>query len=158
MQTTLRQLDQEFALIAASHQQLADYFWGDWADSFEGRAQKYPALVVNVPTPVTFERVTTVLPINIIVADQVKQDQSNLKEVESDTLQILHDLYQLLRSSPNWNAFGVIKTASVPIKFKDKSPDEVAGWQLTINLKMIDTRGLCDLPFTGYDFNRKIGF
>lgn len=157
MQTSLRQLDQAFALVAASHQQLADYFWGDWDKSFKGpRTQKYPVLVVNIPPPVVFERVITVLPINIIVADQVKQDDSNLKEVESDTLQILHDIHQLIRSAPNWNAFGVIKTANVPIKFRDKSPDETAGWQLTINLKMIDNRGLCDLPFEGYDFNKPI--
>src|SRR3990167_540070 len=98
MKVTLRQLDQEFALMAASHQQLADYFWGDWADSFEGRVQQYPVMVVNIPTPVTFERVTTVLPINIIIADQVKQDNSNLKEVESDTMQILRDVYALIKS------------------------------------------------------------
>lgn len=157
MKVTLRQLDQEFALMAASHQQLADYFWGDWADSFEGRVQQYPVMVVNIPTPVTFERVTTVLPINIIIADQVKQDNSNLKEVESDTMQILRDVYALIKSAPNWNAFGVIKTANIPIKFRDKSPDETAGWQMTINLKMIDSRGLCDLPFDAYDTNKKIG-
>ncbi len=156
MHTTLRQLDKAFSEIAASHQQLADYFWGDWADSFEGRAQKYACMVVNVPPPFTFERTTTVIPINIIIADQVAQDQSNLKDVESDTLQILHDVYQIVRSSPNWNAIGVIKAMSGAIKFKDSTPDQVAGWQMTLQLKMIDARGLCDLPFNNYDFNKPI--
>lgn len=156
MRTTLRQLDQAFKEIASSHQQLADYFWGDWADSFEGRIQQYPCLVVNVPPPFTFERVTTVLQLNIIVADQVNRDQSNLKEVESDTLQILQDIYRIVRSSPNWNEFCVIKQMTGGIKFKDSSPDEVAGWQITLSLKMIDSRGLCDLPLDDYDFNKKI--
>lgn len=156
MHTTLRQLDQALGLIAASHQQLADYFWGDWPDSFEGRVQKYACMVCNVSAAPMFNRVTTDLPLNIIVADQVARDQSNLKDVESDTLQILRDVYNVIRNSPNWQAFCVIKTANVPIKFKDKSPDEIAGWQMQLVIKLIDSRGLCDLPLINYDFNKPV--
>lgn len=156
MRTTLRQLDTAFEDIAKSHIQLKDYFWGEWADSFESRAQKYACMVVNVPPPFTFERVTTVIPVNIIVADQVKTDQSNLKDVESDTFGILQDIQRVIRSSQNWNDFCVIKQMTGAVKFKDKSPDEVAGWQMTVYLKMIDSRGLCELPLIGYDFTKKI--
>lgn len=156
MRTSLRQLDKAFEAIALSHQQLADYFWGDWADSFEGRIQQYPVLVCNCPAPFVFERVTTVLQLNIIVADQVQKDYSNWDEVESDTLQILQDVYRVIRSSPNWQEFGVIKQMTGGIKFYDASPDDIIGWQMTISLKMIDSRGLCDLPLDNYDFNKKI--
>lgn len=156
MHTTLRQLDQALELIAQSHQQLADYYWGDWADAFEGRVCKFGLMVCNVSAAPSFNRVTTNIPLNIAVADQVAQDQSNLKEVESDTLQILRDIYNVIRNSPNWQAFCVIESANVPIKFKDKSADEVAGWQMQLVLKMIDSRGLCDLPLDNYDTEKPI--
>lgn len=157
MHVTLRQLDKALEAIATGHDQLADYFWGDWRDAFDqGVTRKFSIMVCNVSAAPTFNRVTTDLPINIAIADQVAKDHSNLKEVESDTMQMLRDVYNIIRNSPNWTAFCAIKTATVPIKFKDSTPDEVAGWQMQIVLKLIDSRGLCDLPLTNYDFNQPI--
>lgn len=83
-------------------------------------------------------------------------DHSNLNEVESDTLQILHDFFRVMKHSPNWKNFCSVVTANADLKFKDKSPDEVAGWQMVITIKLIESVGLCDLPLTDYDFNKKI--
>lgn len=153
MKTTLRQIDKALEAIAIGHKSVADYFWGDWPDSFESRVQKYPAVVCNVQTPVTFTKITTIT-LNVIVADQISAN--NLKEVESDTLQILHDFYRVLKHSPNWKEFAVVETARSDLKFKDRSPDEVAGWQGTYTLKLIESQGLCDLPLSNYDYNQKI--
>lgn len=157
MHTTLRQLDQAFAAIATSHEQLADYFWGDWSDAFHGDpSRKFALLVVNVPTPFIFDKNTNTIPVNIIVADQVARDHSNLKDVESDTLQILEDIYKIITKSPNWMAFCVVKSMTGNLKFKDDTPDEVAGWQMTLQLKLINTRCLTDIPLNNYDFNKPI--
>lgn len=155
MKTTLLQVSRALSEIAGAHVQVADYFWGDWSDSFEGRVQKYPAVVCNVTPFVPFTKITSIT-VNIIVVDQVARDQSNLNEVESDTLQILHDFFRVMKHSPNWKDFCAIQTAGVNLKFKDKSPDEVAGWQMAITIKMIESEGLCDLPLSDYNFNKKI--
>jgi hypothetical protein len=156
MRISLRQLDREMQGLVQSHVQVDSYFWGDWSDSFEGRVQQYPAVVVNVPSGVSFFEKTTELQLNVICVAQVTKGQENLKEVESDTLQILRDIYQALRFGENWNAYAIVKNASAPIKFKDTSPDEVAGWQMTLDLKLIDASQLCDLPFENYNFTKKL--
>lgn len=156
MHTTLRQLDRAFAAIATSHDQLADYFWGDWPDAFHGVVRKYALLVVNVPSPFVFDKNINTITINIIVADQVARDKSNLKDVESDTLQILEDIYKIITKSPNWNKFCAVKTVTGNLKFKDATPDEVYGWQMTLQLKLINTRCLTDIPLDDYDFNKEI--
>lgn len=154
MKTTLRQIDRALKDIAvAMPLTVADYFWGDWADSFEGRVQKYPAVVCNVSTPIPFSKVTTIT-LNIIAADQVSAD--NLNEVESDTLQIIHDFYRVMKHSPNWKRFCAIDTARVDMKFKDRSPDEVAGWQGVFTIKLIESEGLCDLPLIDYDTSKNV--
>lgn len=155
MKTTLRQIDRALKAIAAGHDLKPDYFWGDWQDSFEGRTQKYPAIVCNVAPNVPFTKVTQIT-LNIIAVDQVATDHSNLDEVESDMLQLLHDYFRVMKHSPNWKDFCVVVTANTDLKFKDKSPDEVAGWQMVITIKLIESEGLCDLPLSGYDFNKKI--
>ncbi len=156
MKVTLRQIDKAVEEIAkAMAQTVADYFWGDWSDSFEGRVQKYPAIVCNVEPAIPFSKITT-LTLNIICVDQVSSDQKNLNEVESDTLQILHDFYRVMKHSPNWKDFCSVQSAGTNLKFKDSSPDQVAGWQMPIILKLIESEGLCDIPLTDYDFNKKI--
>lgn len=155
MKTTLRQIDKALEEIARAHVQVADYFWGDWSDSFEGREQKYPAIVCNVETPVDFTRVS-LLTIHVICVDQVATDQSNLKDVESDTLQIVHDFCKVMKYSESWKGICAVQSATADLKFKDKSPDEVAGWQGTIKIKLIEELGMCDLPLEGYDETKKI--
>jgi len=156
MKTTLRQLDRALKAIADGlPQTVADYFWGDWQDSFEGRVQKYPAVVCNIQPNGTFTKITT-LTLNIIVVDRVAKNQSNLNEVESDTLQTLHDFFRVMKHSPNWKDFCAMQTAGPNLKFKDSSPDEVAGWQGSFTLKLMESMGLCDLPLVDYDFNKKI--
>jgi hypothetical protein len=155
MKTTLRQIDRAVQRIAEGHDLKPDYFWGDWQDSFEGRVQRYPAIVCAVQPGVSLSKVTT-LTLTIIAVDQVSRDQKNLKEVESDTLQILHDFFRVMKHSPNWKEFCAVTSANAPLKFKDKSPDEVAGWQIAVTLKLIESEGLCDLPLSDYDFTKKI--
>jgi hypothetical protein len=157
MKTTLRQLDKALEAIATGMPlTVADYFWGDWRDSFTDRVQKYPAVVCNVSAPVGMTSRVTRMQLNVICVDQVTRDSKNLKDVESDTLQVLHDFVKVIRSSPNWRDFCVVESASAGIKFKDLSPDQVAGWQVTINLKLMETGGLCDIPLVDYDINKKI--
>lgn len=155
MKTTLRQIDRALQDVAQNHVQVNDYFWGDWTDSYEGRNQSYPAIVCNVETPANFSKITRIT-LNIICVDQVARDQSNLKDVESDTLQILHDFFRIMKHSPNWKEFCVVESATPDLKFKDASPEEVAGWRLKMVIKLIESEGLCDIPVGDYDTNKKI--
>ena len=149
MKTTLRQLDKGIEGIAEAHIQVEDYFWGDWEDGFDSKERKFPFIVANVSTPVAMSKITT-LELNLICVDQIKNDDSNLKEVESDTLQILHDFFKTIKYAQNWKDFCAIAYANSNLKFKDAGADKVAGWQLTVNLKLMETTGTCDLPLLDY--------
>ena len=155
MKTTLRQIDRALQEIAKGHTLKPDYYWGDWSDAFEGRIQKYPAIICNVQPVVTFTKITS-LSINIIAVDQISRDQSNLNEVESDTLQILHDFFRVMKHSPNWKDFCAIQSSGTNLKFKDSAADQVAGWQNSTTIKLMESEGLCDLPLDDYDFTKKI--
>jgi hypothetical protein len=132
--------------------QLNDFYYGDWQEAHEGRVATFPLNVVNIATPVGFDNQVTNLIVNVIVCDQVAKDHSNLDEVESDTLQILHDLYKVVRNAENWQRVLIVTRASAAVKFRDATPDEVAGWQMQLSVKMAETSGLCDIPLDGYSF------
>jgi hypothetical protein len=156
MKTSLLQINKGLQGISEKHLQVADYFWGDWGDFFNGgKNRKYLAIIANVTAPITFSSITEIN-LNLICVDQVKDDNFNLDEVESDTLQVLHDYFRIIKHSQNWKEIGAIRNTNSPLKFKDKGDDEVAGWQMTINYKLIESIGLCDLPVQDYDFTKKI--
>lgn len=158
MKTTLRQLDKGLERIAEAHIQVEDYFWGDWEDAYDMKVRKFPLVVCNVSTPVTFSKITT-LELNIIAVNQFDNEGNsnrNLNEVESDMLQILHDFFKTIKYGQNWKDFCAIQVANSNLKFKDGSADKVAGWQTTIVLKLMETMGTCDIPLEDYDFTKPI--
>ena len=98
----------------------------------------------------------TQLQLTIFVCDKMYKDWSNLNDVESDTLQICRDVYNVINSSTRWQKIGRVQSCSVS-KFIERGGDEVAGHTMTFQLLLRDKSGVCDLPMPGYDFDQVIG-
>jgi len=153
MKSTLNQLNRELQAIADAHLQVNTYYWGDFLNAInQDSPVTYPLMCCYV-TGNGFNKITVPITINIIIADKFFKTgrQGNLNDTESDTLQVVRDVYEVISKSPRWQNLGKI-TGSTANKFLEKGADESAGWVLQISFTLYDNQSICDLPMIGYDF------
>jgi hypothetical protein len=153
MKSTLNQINRELQAIADAHIQVNTYYWGDFLNAInQDSAVTYPLMCCYV-TGNSLSKNTIPVTINIIIADKFFKTgrQGNLNDTESDTLQVVRDVYQVISKSPRWQNLGKIIGATAS-KFLEKGADESAGWVLAISFTMYDSNSICDLPMIGYDF------
>jgi len=153
MKSTLNQINRELQAIADAHIQVNTYYWGDFLNAInQDNPVTYPLMCCYV-TGNSLSKVTIPVTINIIIADKFFKTgrQGNLNDTESDTLQVVRDIYQVISKSPRWQNLGKISGATAS-KFLEKGADESAGWVLAISFTMYDSNSICDLPMIGYDF------
>jgi len=82
------------------------------------------------------------------VVDLVSQDESNEKDVHSDTLRISQDIVNEINQHPyyqrsNANIIGDIDFTNL----EEYEDDFAAGWEFTLNLQLINNNSYCGLPF-----------
>jgi len=161
MKTTINQLVRELKEIADSHLQINDFFWGDFGKAASRNDLKYPLMCCYYPNGSMLNNMT---PINLIVviADKIDKGNNeansnpalgNLTEVESDTLQVVRDVHNVLNKSKRWQSLVRIQSATVN-KFIERGQDETAGHYATISLFIKDSTSICNLPMEGYDFEQ----
>ena len=138
--------------IAQRHYQINTFFLGkDW-ELENNQDIQYPLLQVYpeaASMPQTNGEYKTInIRLNCKVVDYVNQDQSNQKDVHSDTLQIAQDIINELNQHPyyirsNASIIGDINLANLE-EFED---DYTAGWEFAIQLRLINNNSYCGLPF-----------
>ena len=150
MKKSPNQLRVELKEIATGHLQINSFYWGDLIDATED-VVTYPLMNCYYPSG-TPSNNTTNIQLVIEVADKLYKDSLNLNDVESDTLQVIRDIYNILNKSLRWKKIGKIQNATFS-KFKWSTGDEIAGHRLTVNFILRDFSGVCDLPMYNYDFD-----
>lgn len=159
MKTTINQLVQELKEIQSKHLQLNDFFWGDFGKAASRNDLDYPLMCCYYPNGSMLDNLT---PINLIIViadkiDKANNDsndnpaQGNLTEVESDTLQVIRDVYNIINKSRRWQRLVRINSATVN-KFIERGQDETAGHFINMSLYIKDSSSVCDIPIEGYDF------
>jgi hypothetical protein len=155
MLNSVNQIRVELQEIASAHLQINDFFWGDFLRAYKENTElNYPLMGCFYPSASLLNNQTQ-LALTIYICDRVYKDYSNLNDVESDTLQICRDIYQVINGSQRWRRLGRVTSASAT-KFIERGGDEVAGHTLTINFLLRDQSGICDLPMEGYDFDQNV--
>lgn len=152
---SVNQIRLELAEIQSNHLQLSSFYWGDFLTAYKENELNYPLMGAFYPSG-SFLRNQTQIQLTIYVADKLYDSWSNLNEVESDTLQICRDIFQVINSSTRWQTIGKVQSCTVT-KFIDKGGDGVAGHQMVFQFAMRDRDGICNLPMENYDFNEQIG-
>ena len=153
MLNSVNQIRVELEEIANAHLQINNFFWGDFLRAYKENTElNYVLMGCFYPTASLLNNQTQ-LTITIYIADRVYKDYSNLNDVESDTLQICRDVYNVINSSFRWKRLGRVQSASAQ-KFIERGGDEVAGHTLTIQFLVRDVSGICELPMQGYDFDQ----
>ena len=156
MLKSVNQIRLELSQIQQSHLQLNSFFWGDFLRAYKENTElNYPLMGGFYPNANLLNNQTQ-LQLTIFVCDKMYKDWSNLNDVESDTLQICRDVYNVINSSTRWQRIGRVQSCSVS-KFIERGGDEVAGHTMTFQLLLRDKSGVCDLPMPGYDFDQVIG-
>jgi len=161
MKLTINQLVRELKEVADKHLQINDFFWGDFAKASARNDLKYPLMCCYYPNGSLLDNMT---PINLIIVIADKQDkanneandnpaQGNLTEVESDTVQVLRDVYNIINKSRRWQRLVRINSATMN-KFIERGKDETAGHFATISLYLKDSSSICEIPIEGYDFEQ----
>lgn len=153
MLNSVNQIRVELQEIASAHLQINDFFWGDFLRAYKENTElNYVLMGCFYPTASLLNNQTQ-LTLTIYICDRVYKDYSNLNDVESDTLQICRDVYNVINSSFRWKRIGRVQGATCQ-KFIERGGDEVAGHTLTIQFLLRDKSGICELPMQGYDFNQ----
>jgi hypothetical protein len=97
------------------------------------------------------------LVLTLVVADKVfPKDLRNAKDVRSDTFRIIQNVKDVIYSSPRWNSFSSVKSASTAQYFRNQGGDLVDGWTIDIVLRVNTERDLCAIPIEGYNLGEVI--
>jgi hypothetical protein len=132
--------------------QIQSYYFGEELDVQEANSLKNCSLFANATTGSINDSFVTIN-LTLAVVDKVSTDKSNLIDVESDTLQIINDIYQVIIYSNRWQKWNVVDNNGSSItKLYDYTDSILAGWTIDISLKIKINKGICDLPFIGYDY------
>ena len=141
----------EFEDICNAHDQLRSFKYGEFLDIIKTDVIEYSLAHLNIRQASRGEQSISYV-LEFSVMDKTFKDISNINYVESNTLQIWSDIYNIVAYSPRWQDIGIVSGIANPQKFRHKGDDEVTGWGGTINLEVYDEVGFCDVPVTGYDY------
>lgn len=155
MKKTINQIRVELNEIATKHGQLNSFAWKDFLRAYTEQELNYPLMCAYYPSG-SLSLNQTEISLTIIIADKIYKDwNKNLNEVESDTLQICRDVFNIINQSDRWQRIGRVSSCTVN-KFIERGGDEVAGHTMTMNFLIRDNSGVCDIPIFDYDFNQEI--
>jgi hypothetical protein len=159
MITTINRLAQELEAIATAHLQLQSFHYGDIVQTYNSIGKvAHCTLLCDIKNAVINDGYTSCA-IELMVLDRVLTPDIQVgnkpqQEVESDTLQIINDLYFIIGYSARWQAFGMIEQGAAARKVVENTPDKVTGWYISINLRLRNQQGICDLPVIDYDYGQ----
>jgi hypothetical protein len=159
MKITINRLKRELEEIQEKYFPTNDFYWGDFLSAYkEGKTVDglqvpltYPAMVCYTTGGAMTEKMVGQT-LTIIICDKVYEGHSNLVDTESDTLQCVRDIYNIINRAPRWRKMCTIRGTSVP-KFFDRGGDMVAGHYIEINLDLKDSKSYCNLPLDDYNFD-----
>ena len=148
---TLEQIRLLFLEIATKHKQINGFFFGDFNRATSEKTLKYPLLLVDtVSANITKNGVAFTF--QITIADSVLKGYENLNETFDDTIIVLKDVLDTMRS-PKWKAFSSLQDSAQAERFYQKGADEVGGWYCRPVLTIHSPKDLCSIPFSDYDFD-----
>jgi hypothetical protein len=141
---TLNQVLNLIETIANSHAQVNYYSFGEDAEISASEQERYPLVWSDVKDS-NIDSNTLSLTIELKVLDIVKTDNTNEKDVLSDTLSIAQDIYSILTSYAYQDYF-ILQTATPLIPIREAMPDIVNGWTMTLSFQLMQDRNRCQVP------------
>lgn len=141
---TLKQIKEEFSLIAQNHKEINSFGWGDiWEIATSGTID-YPLMWVQLEPASIADRVQT-MNFKVILMDIVANGELNEDDVLNDMLEVAKGVIgQLEHPSYEWD----LDTGNIE-PFTERFNDSVSGWVFDVSLKLQFTYDRCAEPYTG---------
>ena len=139
-----KQILEDFIDIAASHKQLNSFGYGDLTQLTMDINTKVSPLYTRmyvIPNDTLLDQNQLTYNFQIIIADRLKDDYSNQRDVMNDTLEICKDIFTVLYLSEyesEWNA--------TVEPFLERFEDVLAGWTMNITLTQAYDYNRCNVP------------
>jgi len=149
-----KQMIEDLGGIAYHHEQINSFGFGDITQiTMDVETEQEPVYtkMYVVPGAVTLRQNRLNVNFNIIIMDIINADYSNQKEVMSDTLEILKDVWTILYQSYT-SAYGGFSIDYEPLKgpsctpFLEKYETILGGWTLAITLEQPFDYNYCVIP------------
>lgn len=152
MKYTLNQIKKVFSDFAADHQQIHTFGFGDISELNTSGTTNYPVLWA-MPEPSVINKSTVNLRFRLYFMDLVhKGNHLQRDEVWSDQLSIATDLIAHLSDLDKSDSFDDnfdFDPNNISIEpFLDEFDDEVAGWNMGIDIPVLNDRNKCAIPST----------
>jgi len=156
MIVNFKSIIQDLSGIAYYHPQINSFGFGDITQitmDIEDKVSPIYTKMYVVPGNVQFAQNRLLYNFSIIVADRINEDLSNQKDVMSDTLEIIKDLWIVLYQSytAEWGGFSI---DYAPLwgpnvtPFLERFEDILGGWTLNLTIEQPFDYNQCVLPFT----------
>lgn len=149
MRYTLNQILKDIETFCDTHGQVGQYCFKDPNELLNDHESRFP-VVDAIVRPARFSGTqgtprTVSFLIELYFMDLVHKDLSNEQDVLSDQAQIAMDLLAYFDKEEFADKFTLDVNGQLD-PFYEKGDNEVTGWSLAINFKVLDLRDKCAIP------------
>ncbi len=155
MTTSINVIVRELRLLCAAHLMVNEFIYEDFVYAYSKNRIKHLCVVAMCHSAGIGKREDVIM-LRITVADKVYDDFRNFVDVQSDTLQVLRGICDIITESPRWNSLFTVSSPSQAQYFRQTGPDKVDGWVCEIPLQVAEENDLCAIPLNGYDYNEDL--
>lgn len=139
---TLKQIKEEFSLIAQNHKEINTFGWGDiWEIATSGTVD-YPLMWVQLEPSTIADRVQT-MNFKFILMDLVANGEVNEDDVLNDMLEVVKDIIALLNDSQTYE--WTVETGNIE-PFTERFNDSVSGWVMDVAIRLPFKFDRCVVP------------
>ena len=147
---SLRQVIDTLEAIADSHHLIRRFEFGPLmeADISKESPDLYPFLHV-LPVSSTYQKGQRTRSISILVADYQRKDREALKDIWSDTEEILADVVKEFAQSSSGEGSAEVFFTTTEVSFdpfQERFDNILAGWECIIDIITPDDNSLCLVP------------
>ena len=151
MNATINKISAELKELATAHLQINSYFYGQFLDIYESKEVNHTSLLANIKD-VSIDRHYVTMQLGLMVCDKIDDGKKVATNVDSETLQIMNDLIRVITTSSRWQDFGIVSDSTSVQNFSQKGGSVLNGWFCTLNIKIKNENGYCDLPIINYNY------
>jgi hypothetical protein len=138
--------------LATADDRINGYFWGDFVEAVNQANEVHYPLMLVTPQPGNIGEKSITYSFLIGLMDKYEQgNQRQLTEVHSDMHRIIVDVVRVIKNSYRWNSYGEIQLTVGTQPFIERGQDFVAGWTLSVSLRVFENENICEIPLTDYD-------
>ncbi len=145
-QITYYQIIEDFKGFSNAHPQINSFGFGDITQlTMDINTQQSPIYtkLYIIPSDTVLDQNQLTYNFQIIVADRLKDDYSNQKDVMNDTLEIMKDVFTFLYLSiPDFES----EWDAIVEPFLERFEDVLAGWTMTLTITQPFDYNRCNVP------------